>query len=102
MGIAYDANQALKIPNIKKEMLKAVEDETDEESNQENVETVKPKKVQVVQKLEEEAKWPRARMFRLPNNEVQFATYMMDKYGDDYEVFFCLIFKISFKMLFLF
>lgn len=90
MGLAYDPNQVLKIPNVKREMLKFVNERGEEvESDAETAEEHVPRKLHVVQSLEEEAKCPRARLFRLPNNEVLFATYMMDKHGDDYKVCIC-------------
>ncbi|KAJ8683464.1 hypothetical protein QAD02_019256 [Eretmocerus hayati] len=86
MGLVYDPNQVLKIPSVKKEMLKVVQNGKErDDSEDEPMEPDVPKKLHVVQSLEEQAKWPRAKLFRLPNNEVQFATYMMDKYGCDYK-----------------
>ncbi|OXU30434.1 hypothetical protein TSAR_011970 [Trichomalopsis sarcophagae] len=87
MGLAYDPNQVLKIPNVKKEMLKFIKEggDVDDSESETEVEEFVPKKLHVVQRLEEDAKHPRAKLFRLPNNEVNFATYMMDKYGDDYK-----------------
>ena len=88
MGLAYDPNKVLKIPNVKQEWLKMITKDGEEEvdSDAENIEDKSPQKLHVAKKLEEQAKWPRAKMFRLPNNEIQFATYMMDTYGDDYKV----------------
>ncbi|XP_014216612.1 uncharacterized protein LOC106645288 [Copidosoma floridanum] len=92
MGLAYDPNKVLQIPNIKKHMLQSVTqnkidgtEESDGLTTRKKNRKVVPRKAHVAKILEEEANWPRARLFRLPNNEVQFATYMMDKYGDDYE-----------------
>jgi hypothetical protein len=93
MGLAYDANQVLKIPNIKQEMLSTMKN-SEENNESENVKKItKKRKLHVVQSLEEEAKYPRAKLFRLPNNEVQFATYMIDKYGENYQV---ILLKILF------
>ncbi|CAD1474888.1 unnamed protein product [Heterotrigona itama] len=89
MGLAYDSNDALKIPNTKREFIKEVlkkKDENDEDKleTEEDVEMIPPK-VYVAQELEAEAKAPRRKMFRLPNNQVYFLTYLMDKYGEDYK-----------------
>lgn len=45
-----------------------------------------PDKLQVITELEEDAHTPRERGFRLPKSHVQWVTYLMDKYGEDYEV----------------
>lgn len=91
MGLAYDPNDALKIPNSKREhiekVLKQKDDDVDEEllTEEEDVEML-PIKVHVAQQLEAEAKAPRKRKFMLPNSEVYFLTYLMDKYGEEYQV----------------
>lgn len=86
MGLAYDANKVIKIPNSKKELLKAVVNGEEQENESENTKKFLPKKGHVAESLEADAKAPRAKLFRLPNNEVHFITYMMDKYGEDYKV----------------
>ena len=90
MGLAYNPNKVLKIPNSKKEIFKAMKpgDQLSpvSDSEDEKVEKKLPQKLHVAQSLEDDARHPRVRLFRLPNNEVHFVTYMMDKYGDDYEV----------------
>lgn len=89
MGLAYDANKALAIPNTKKKFLNEAKRKTtvDEVSSEEdeNMQVAEPPKCYVAQELEDEAKAPRRRMFRLPNGQVEFITYMMDKYGEDYK-----------------
>jgi hypothetical protein len=67
MGLANDPNKAVKIPNFKQEQLKKakknlrdINSDTDEEE-EEIVKT--PIKVEVMQKLEKEAKAPRERKF---------------------------------------
>lgn len=91
MGLAYTANDAVKIPNAKKEILEnakrlAKDEETSSENDEGEEEAHVPSRIDVVENLEAEAKAPRERRFRLSNNQVQFATYMLDKYGDDYKV----------------
>lgn len=91
MGLAYDPNDALKIPNLKREhiekILKQKDDNVDEklQTEEEDVE-IAPIKIHVAQQLEAEAKAPRKRKFMLPNSQVYFLTYLMDKYGEDYKV----------------
>ncbi|XP_053986786.1 nucleolar protein 16 [Hylaeus anthracinus] len=89
MGLAYDSNEVLKIPNAKRELIKKVkrklidsEDISDDEEENMNMET---EKSHIAKELEADAKAPRIRTFKLPNNQVQFLTYLMDKYGEDYE-----------------
>ena len=90
MGLAYEPNDALKIPNSKKEqiekVLKQKDDNVDEklQTEEEDVEMT-PIKVHVAQQLEAEAKAPRKRKFMLPNSQVHFLTYLMDKYGEEYK-----------------
>lgn len=90
MGLAYDPNDTLQIPNTKRELIEEVlkkKDENGEDKLQteEDVEMIPPK-IYVAQELEAEAKGPRRKMFKLPNNQVYFLTYLMDKYGEDYKV----------------
>lgn len=88
MGLAYDANEALQIPNVKQEMVKEakrkVAGNEDRESDHEN-EGMTATKGHVAEKLEAEAKAPRERRFRLPNGQAQFLTYLIQKYGEDYK-----------------
>lgn len=83
MGLAYDPNQVLKMVNNKRVL---PEEFNESESDNEILEDKLPKKTFVAEGLEKEAKLPRQKLFRLPNNEVQFITYMMDTYGEDYQV----------------
>jgi len=41
---------------------------------------------EVVKKLEDFANAPREKTFALPQNQVIFLTYLLDKYGEDYKV----------------
>lgn len=90
MGLAYDPNETLKIPNTKKELIDKVSkwkvEENDENKlqNEEDIEMTSVK-IHVAEELETEAKAPRKRMFRLPNSQVHFLTYLMDKYGENYK-----------------
>ncbi|XP_028161511.1 nucleolar protein 16 [Ostrinia nubilalis] len=87
MGLANDPNQVIKIPSFKKEQLKRakkmVNDDESAESEEETIEVVP--KIEVVNKLELEAKAPRERKFKLPKGQVEFITYLLDKYGHDYK-----------------
>lgn len=93
MGLAYDANKVLKLPSNKKTILQSVKklstnssEDEEEEAEVEKVGNKKiPKKIHVALELEAEARAPRVRLFRLPQNQVNFLTYLMDKYADDYE-----------------
>ncbi|KAK2586220.1 hypothetical protein KPH14_001478 [Odynerus spinipes] len=91
MGLAYDPNEVLPIPNVKRELLeeakqKVLESDTQSESEEGDIDIQRiPTKIHVAQALEADAKAPRERMFRLPNGQVQFITYLLDKYGEDYK-----------------
>ncbi|KYM99575.1 Nucleolar protein 16, partial [Cyphomyrmex costatus] len=87
MGLAYDANKAVQIPNVKRQMLKdakRIVTGNEDLSDHEN-EEVTARKSYVMEKLEVEAKAPRERLFKLPNGQAQFLTYLIKKYGEDYE-----------------
>ena len=88
MGLAYDPNETLKIPSTKHEILETAHRgsvlDSDSASDEEEEQKV-PSKIYVAQKLEAEAKAPRERLFRLPNQQVHFLTSLMDKYNDDYK-----------------
>jgi hypothetical protein len=83
MGLAYDSNKALKIPTAK-ELLQPME--VDGENNNCDNETSLPKKTYITKELENDAKAPRVKNLKLPNNEVTWLTYLMDKYKEDYKV----------------
>ncbi|XP_014616465.1 PREDICTED: nucleolar protein 16 [Polistes canadensis] len=91
MGLVYDPNETLQIPNVKQELLKEVKEklmensmEIDSEEEEIDVITIPPK-INVAQALKEEACGTRRRLFQLPHSQVQFITYLLDKYGEDYE-----------------
>ncbi|KAL0132002.1 hypothetical protein PUN28_000047 [Cardiocondyla obscurior] len=89
MGLAYDANQAVQIPNVKQEMLekaKKILMESEDQSDNENVKTgATASKSYVANKLEAEAKAPRKRLLKLPKSQAEFLTYLIKQYGDDYK-----------------
>ncbi|KAJ2951028.1 hypothetical protein O0L34_g5401 [Tuta absoluta] len=87
MGLANDPNKAIKIPSHKQEELKRAKKminlgESDEEEEEE---TKIVAKSEVIEKLEKEARAPRKRRFMLPKGQVEFITYLLDKYGHDYK-----------------
>ncbi|XP_003703627.2 nucleolar protein 16 [Megachile rotundata] len=85
MGLAYDPNELLEIASNKKQLVeKFTVDNIENVPTNEDVEMT-PVKVHVAEALEAEAKAPRKRVFRLPNNQVQLLTYLMDKYEEDYK-----------------
>jgi hypothetical protein len=83
MGLVYDSNKTFKIPTAK-ELLQPME-VAGENSNCDE-EMSAPSKNYVAKELEDDAKAPRAKNFRLPNNQVTWLTYLMDKYDEDYKV----------------
>ncbi|CAH4037997.1 unnamed protein product [Pieris brassicae] len=88
MGLVNDPNKAIKIPSYKEEQLKIAKkivDPDELESEEPKVVKSKPRKMAVVEKLEQEAHAPRERRFKLPKGQVEFITYLLDKYGHDYK-----------------
>lgn len=105
MGLTYDPNQAIPLPKPKKMV---VEEATlipkepgtytieSAETNdifsddfikkEEEVPEDPVTKKYVVESLEADAHAPRQKMLRLPKGQVNFLTYLIDKYGEDYEV----------------
>ncbi|XP_072394596.1 nucleolar protein 16 [Diabrotica undecimpunctata] len=84
MGLSYDPNKTIKIPKTKKQIKSVLS--TEDNSTMEDVEEALPApKSHVVETLEEDAKAPRERKFRLPKNQVEWLSYLLEKYGNDYK-----------------
>ncbi|RZC32416.1 Nop16 domain containing protein [Asbolus verrucosus] len=83
MGLSYDPNKTIKIPSNKQKLKVSITSNTND-WNEERIEA-KPTKCYVAEALETDAKAPRVKMFRLPKSQVQWVTYLMDKYGQDYK-----------------
>lgn len=89
MGLSYDPNETIKIPKTK-DKLKSIQIMGKPFLNNEwDVEDVKEPiilaKGYIVNKLEEDAKAPRVKLFRLPKRQVEWITYLMDKYDTNYK-----------------
>lgn len=76
MGLVYNINETIGIPKVQLA--------TEEEVQNEPIQNL-PKKGHVVKAIEDDAKAPRAKLFRLPKSQVEWITYLMDKYGEDYK-----------------
>ena len=85
MGVSYDVNKTFRIPTAR-ESLKPVRLEDDTEMDCDASINISNKK-HVVEQIEIDAKLPRVKKFRLPDNQVKWLTYLMDKYGEDFKVF---------------
>ncbi|XP_014369511.2 nucleolar protein 16 [Papilio machaon] len=88
MGLANDPNKIIKIPNFKQEKIKqakVIVNKGEIENIDEETITTVPIKKEVAEKLEKVAKAPRERRFMLPKGQVEFLTYLLDKYGHDYK-----------------
>jgi hypothetical protein len=89
MGLAYDVNRTLGLPNTKKERLNFVKKLVNDELDVDEVEDPKPSrkrpKLHVMSTLEEDANAPRVSKFRLPKGQVKFISFMIDKYGLSYK-----------------
>lgn len=93
MGLVFDANKALGLPNNRenrKKVIKLVngfyeEDlESSDEEGEEKVKTPRPKGF-VAEQLEKEANELVESKFRLPKGVVKEVTTLIDKYGLDYK-----------------
>lgn len=86
MGLSYDPNKTIRIPNSKKEMkvsLLSNENEWDEELVQEC--GVGSGKALIAEVLENDAKAPRERKFRLPKSQIEWLTYLMRKHKNNFK-----------------
>lgn len=85
--MAYDANQAIGIPNKlveKSKKMVVVNEESSEHEDEVALEI--PAKNQVSEALEADARAPRRRLLRLPKAQARFLSYLIKKYSEDYEV----------------
>lgn len=84
MGLSYDPNRTIKIPNSKKQLKTKIISNSNEWTEEE-IQEVEFSKKHVAEELEEDAKSPRVKLFRLPKGQVEWITYLMDKYGNDFK-----------------
>lgn len=95
MGLVYDVNKALGIPNYKADRLRkrkielvhgfVEEDASGSEDEEEASAAQRFPKQQVVDDLESKSKELRESKFRLPQGIVKFVSYLIDKYGLNYK-----------------
>lgn len=86
MGIVYDVNKAMPVPNYKSERTKKKKvDHGFVEEDQSGEEAGAFPKQEVAEELEKKAKALRESKFRLPKGIIKFVTYLIDKYGLDYK-----------------
>lgn len=86
MGLSSDPNKTIPIPSSGSILTVSSHSNDNgkwEETGVKN-ESVVPKKY-IVDALEQEAKAPRVKLFRLPKSQVEWITYLMDKYGTNYK-----------------
>ncbi|GLV41291.1 uncharacterized protein CBL_04815 [Carabus blaptoides fortunei] len=84
MGLVYDPNKNLKKSNIKQLLTEKMTGTT--KFKVENIDQVcSPTKKHIAEELEKDAKAPRKKMFRLPESQVTWLTYLLDVYGYDYK-----------------
>ncbi|CAH2015051.1 unnamed protein product [Acanthoscelides obtectus] len=83
MGLSCDPNKTIQVPKTLKASLMSNQNEWKEE------EIPQPEssrsKSRVAQMLEEDAKAPRVRKIRLPNSQIEWLSYLILKYGNDYK-----------------
>lgn len=80
MGLVYDVNKTFRIPTAK-ESLQPVKLQDDDDDKME----CDGSKKHVVDEIEIDANTPRVKKFRLPDNQVQWLSYLIDKYAQDYK-----------------
>ncbi|XP_018569503.1 nucleolar protein 16 [Anoplophora glabripennis] len=85
MGLSYNPNKTIKIPNSKKEFKASLLSNKNDWNETVVEEQPSKEKLQVVEVLEADAKAPRERRFQLPKGQVEWITYLMKKYGKDYK-----------------
>ncbi|KRT81247.1 hypothetical protein AMK59_4960 [Oryctes borbonicus] len=85
MGLSYDPNETIKIPNAKKQLKLKVITRTDEWTEEEIEDRVEVAKNYIAEELEKDAKAPRVKLFRLPKGQVEWISYLIDKYESDYK-----------------
>lgn len=81
MGLSYNPNVTLKIPKSYSDLQPKVSEWEEDIVN----EPIMPSKPYVAENLETDAKHPRQRLLRLPNSQISWITYLLDKYGTDYK-----------------
>lgn len=93
MGLVYDVNKAMGLPNFKADRLKktklvngfAEEDQSGSESDEDGSIGEQFPNHQVVDELEKNANALRESKFRLPKGIVKFVEYLIDKHGLNYK-----------------
>lgn len=90
MGLAYNANEVLRIPvkHETEEARRVIAGDKDSSGHEDEKMNVTATKSYVAEQLEAEAKAPRERLFKLPKGEAQFLAYLIKNYGEDYKVRF--------------
>lgn len=86
MGLSYDPNETIKSSYVKNGLKVSDLSETNGEWEVDVItDKDKPSKIHVANKLEMDAKAPRVKLFRLPKGQVEWITYLINKYGNDYK-----------------
>lgn len=86
MGLSYDPNKSIKIPNSKSDIKVSLLSNTDEWQEEiiPSCEEVS-QKAHIAEILEKDAKAPRERRFRLPKSQIEWLTYLMKKYKNNFK-----------------
>jgi len=86
MGICYDPNETIAIPNTKDSLRSAdVTGDSAKPRSRRRQKNTDAKTTYVVDTLTEKAKKTKPKPKRLPKEVMFWVTYMLDKYGEDYE-----------------
>lgn len=95
MGLAFDVNKVLGLPNNKRErvlMKKKLangfveEDNSDAEQAPAEGSLIRKSKKHVAEGLEQDSKALRESNYKLPNGQVKWISYLMDTYGLNYKL----------------
>lgn len=85
MGLSCDPNKTIKIPYSRKQIEASLSsNKTEWEEHIINEEPTNEKS-KVAKILEDDAKAPRQRKIRLPKSQVEWLSYLIKKYGNDFK-----------------
>ncbi|XP_017786278.1 PREDICTED: nucleolar protein 16 [Nicrophorus vespilloides] len=84
MGLAFDPNATIKIEKTRGKLTDLFQG--DDASSETNVPEIPAEdmKLEVLEKLKEDAYAPRRKAFRLPNTQVEWCSYLLNKHGLNY------------------
>lgn len=85
MGLSCDPNKTIKIPYSRKQIEASLSSNKNEWEEHIINEEPTNEKSKVAKILEDDAKAPRQRKIRLPKSQVEWLSYLIKKYGNDFK-----------------